>query len=152
MALEAFLESFDVVTTHPQLLINIGDANTEYDVYDGQPDFNRIISAQAVASPDLGEMVSEQDIFDSFVGRKAGEPPVIELRDGQTARRLVAGARSRARLSEDDRPRLDCTDSEALDAIQYQVFPNSNSLGRLQPDQLPVPGRTATIPRRRSWT
>lgn len=123
VALEAFLESFHVVTTHPQLLINVGDANTEYDVYDGQPHFNRMISAQGVASPHLGEMVSEQDIFDSFVGRRAGEPPVIELRDGQTARRLVAD-KVRARLSQTAGREIDCTDSEALDAIQYQVFPN----------------------------
>jgi nitrite reductase/ring-hydroxylating ferredoxin subunit len=123
VALEAFLESYHVVTTHPQLLINLGDANTEYDVYEGQPHFNRMISAQAVASPHLGELVSEQDIFDSFVGRKAGEPPVVELRDGQTARRLVAD-KVRARLSQTAGRVVDCTDSEALDGIQYQVFPN----------------------------
>jgi nitrite reductase/ring-hydroxylating ferredoxin subunit len=123
VAIEAFLESYHVVSTHPQLLINIGDANTEYDVYEDQPHFNRMISAQGVASPHLGELVSEQDIFDSFVGRKAGEPPVIELSDGQTARRLVAD-KVRARLSRTAGREIDCTDSEALDAIQYQVFPN----------------------------
>jgi hypothetical protein len=112
-----------VVTTHPQLLINLGDANTEYDTYEGQPHFNRMISAQAVASPHLGDLVSEQDIFDSFVGRKTGEPPVIELRDGQRARRLVAD-KVRARLSQTAGRDVTCTDSEALDGIQYQVFPN----------------------------
>jgi hypothetical protein len=82
-----------------------------------------MISAQAVASPHLGDLVSEQDIFDSFVGRKTGEPPVIELRDGQRARRLVAD-KVRARLSQTAGREVDCTDSEALDGIQYQVFPN----------------------------
>lgn len=123
VALEAFLESYHVVTTHPQLLINIGDANTEYDVYEGQPHFNRMISAQAVASPHLGDLVSEQDIFDSLVGRRAGQPPVAELADGQRARRLVAD-RVRARLSQAAGREITCTDSEALDAIQYYVFPN----------------------------
>ena len=123
VAIEAFLESYHVITTHPQLLINLGDANTEYDVYEGQPHFNRMISAQAVASPHLGAIVSEQDIFDSLVGRKTGQPPVVELRDGQRARRLVAD-KVRARLSQTAGRDVDCTDSEALDGIQYQVFPN----------------------------
>lgn len=123
VAMEAFLESYHVIATHPQLLINLGDANTEYDVYEGQPHFNRMISAQAVASPHLGTIVSEQDIFDSLVGRKSGEPPVVELRDGQRARRLVAD-KVRARLSQTAGRDIACTDSEALDGIQYQVFPN----------------------------
>ncbi|HVW31859.1 MAG TPA: aromatic ring-hydroxylating dioxygenase subunit alpha [Acidimicrobiia bacterium] len=123
VALEAFLESYHVITTHPQLLVNLGDANTEYDTYEGQPHFNRMISAQAVASPHLGDLVTEQDIFDSLVGRKTGEPPTIELRDGQRARRLVAD-KVRARLSQAAGREIVCTDSEALDGIQYQVFPN----------------------------
>lgn len=122
VALEAFLESYHVIATHPQLLINIGDANTEYDVYPGEPHFNRMISPQGVASPHLGPMVSEQDIFDSLAGGPPGES-VIELRDGQTARRLVAD-RIRDRLSGMAGRPIACTDSEALDAIQYLVFPN----------------------------
>lgn len=123
VGLEAFLESYHVITTHPQLLINLGDANTEYDTYRGEPHFNRMISPQGVASPHLGPLVSEQDIFDSLAGRTAGDPPEIELRNGQTARRLLAD-RVRARLSQATGQEITCTDSEALDAIQYLVFPN----------------------------
>jgi nitrite reductase/ring-hydroxylating ferredoxin subunit len=123
VALEAFLESYHVITTHPQLLINLGDANTEYDVYPGQPHFNRMISLQGVSSPHLGTMVSEQDIFDSLAGRPPGEPPIVEVGDGQTARRLVAD-RVRERLSKMAGRPIECTDSEALDGIQYFVFPN----------------------------
>jgi phenylpropionate dioxygenase-like ring-hydroxylating dioxygenase large terminal subunit len=123
VALDAFLESYHTIATHPQLLINLGDANTEYDTYAGQPHFNRMISAQAVASPHLGALVSEQDVFDSLVRSEPGGSPVVELQDGQRARRLVAD-RIRARLSAATGREIVCTDSEALDAIQYLVFPN----------------------------
>jgi phenylpropionate dioxygenase-like ring-hydroxylating dioxygenase large terminal subunit len=56
VGMEAFLESYHVIATHPQLLEYLGDSNTQYDVYpraDGLPGFNRMITPQATSSPHL---------------------------------------------------------------------------------------------------
>jgi phenylpropionate dioxygenase-like ring-hydroxylating dioxygenase large terminal subunit len=123
VGLEAFLESFHVANTHPQLLVNIGDTNTEYDVYEGQPHFNRMISAQAVPSPHLGMDVNEQEILDSLMNGGRAAAPRIILGPGETARRALADA-VRGQLARSTRREISCSDSEAIDAIQYFVFPN----------------------------
>jgi hypothetical protein len=118
LGLGAFLESYHTIATHPQLLLNLDDVNTEYDVYPDEPHFNRMISAQGVSSPHLGDRLPEQDIFDSLGADDDGP-----LRTGETARRRVAD-RVRKDLSAQAGHPVVCTDSEAIDAIQYFVFPN----------------------------
>jgi nitrite reductase/ring-hydroxylating ferredoxin subunit len=120
LGLAAFLESYHTIATHPQLLVNLDDVNTEYDVYPGEPHFNRMISAQGVSSPHLRDRLTEQEIFDSLGGDGDGRAP---LRNSDTARRRVAD-RVRRELSGQAGHAVMCTDSEAIDAIQYFVFPN----------------------------
>jgi phenylpropionate dioxygenase-like ring-hydroxylating dioxygenase large terminal subunit len=125
VCLEAFLESFHVVATHPQMLLYFGDANTEYDVYAGDPPFNRMITPQAVSSPHLGDGIAQQDILDAlFNDLRGGRPEGLTVPEGTTAREVTA-AEMRSRWSE--RTGLDLSgvsDSEMIDAIQYFVFPN----------------------------
>jgi phenylpropionate dioxygenase-like ring-hydroxylating dioxygenase large terminal subunit len=125
VCLEAFLESFHVVATHPQMLLYFGDANTEYDIYAGNPPFNRMITPQAVSSPHLGDGIGQQDILDAlFNDLRGGRPEGLLVPDGKTAREVTA-EQMRARWSE--RTGLDLSavsDSEMIDAIQYFVFPN----------------------------
>lgn len=127
VGMEAFLESYHVIATHPQLLEYLGDANTQYDIYpgaDGQPGFNRMITPQATTSPHL-EPLEPQDVLDAmfrdFYPEGVG---VIEVPDGQSARPVVAAA-LRTKLAEATGADLSGTsDSEIVDAIQYFVFPN----------------------------
>jgi phenylpropionate dioxygenase-like ring-hydroxylating dioxygenase large terminal subunit len=125
VCLEAFLESFHVITTHPQMLLYFGDANTEYDVYPGNPPFNRMITPQAVSSPHLGTGIAQQDILDAlFNDLRGGRPEGLIVPEGKTAREVTA-QEMRSRWGE--RTGLDlsgASDSEMIDAIQYFVFPN----------------------------
>ncbi|ORX02098.1 aromatic ring-hydroxylating oxygenase subunit alpha [Mycolicibacillus trivialis] len=127
VGMEAFLESYHVIATHPQLLEYLGDANTQYDIYqraDGQPGFNRMITPQATPSPHLDDL-EPQDVleamFRDFYPEGIGE---FEVPEGQSARPVVAEA-LRARLMEATGADLSQTsDTEIVDAIQYFVFPN----------------------------
>jgi phenylpropionate dioxygenase-like ring-hydroxylating dioxygenase large terminal subunit len=125
VCLEAFLESFHVITTHPQMLLYFGDANTEYDVYAGDPPFNRMITPQAVSSPHLGAGIAQQDILDAlFNDLRGGRPEGLIVPEGKTAREITA-QEMRARWGERTGVDLsDKSDSEMIDAIQYFVFPN----------------------------
>src|SRR5690606_11742568 len=51
-ALEAFLEAYHVMETHPQLLEGTSDANIQYDIY--QQHITRFYSASGASSPHLG--------------------------------------------------------------------------------------------------
>jgi Ring hydroxylating alpha subunit (catalytic domain) len=133
--LEAFIESFHVIATHPQLLQSNGDENTEYSIWPGKRHISRSISPSGVPSPHLGE-VDEQDVLDNYVlnrryygtgakGRDLAADEESVLRDGQTAREFIS-AQLREQLKEivgEERAQSSTT-SELLDAIQYYVFPN----------------------------
>jgi phenylpropionate dioxygenase-like ring-hydroxylating dioxygenase large terminal subunit len=127
VALEAFLEAFHTVSTHPQSVLHSGDANTEYDVYAGQKHWNRMITPLAVPSPHLGPNVGEEDVFEAMVldfmqDTKAAENTTIP--EGGTARQAVADVvrgQYRRGFGYDT---SQFSDSEMVDAIQYFVFPN----------------------------
>jgi nitrite reductase/ring-hydroxylating ferredoxin subunit len=135
VALEAFVESFHVIGTHPQLMPWMADANSQYDVKAAEP-WNRMITVQGVPSPHVAAGMTEEDVLDSYyetrafysagVGRDLtapadGEPAIPE---GGTARGVLA-AQLRTQLeSTFKRSYADSTDTELLDAIQYFLFPN----------------------------
>lgn len=127
VALEAFIESYHVISTHPQLLEYLGDCNTQYDIYEGSdelPGFNRMITPQATSSPHL-EPMEPQDVLDAmfrdFYPEGVG---AIKVPEGQSARPVVAEA-LRHKLAEQSGADVSgYSDSEMLDAIEYFVFPN----------------------------
>ena len=49
--MEAFMEAYHVIVTHPQVAVSNGDANSQYDVYGEHVD--RFISTLGVLSPHL---------------------------------------------------------------------------------------------------
>ncbi len=127
VGIEAFLESYHVIATHPQLLEYLGDSNTQYDIYsraDGLPGFNRMITPQATSSPHL-EPLEPQDVLDAmFRDFYPDGVGAFEVPEGASARPIVAEA-MRANLATATGADLSGTsDSEILDAIQYFVFPN----------------------------
>jgi hypothetical protein len=112
-----------VVATHPQLLAVLGDANTQYDVFPGQPRWNRMITAQAVQSPHLEGRLEEQEIMDSMIGQFLPAGAFFPVADGQRARSLLAmlvRGQIQGHVGSDVNP----SDSELLDAIEYYLFPN----------------------------
>jgi len=135
VALEAFIESFHVIGTHPQLMPWLADANSQYDVRAGEH-WNRTITVQGAPSPHIADGLSEQDVLDSYyetrafysagVGRDLTTPEdgAPEVPEGGTARQVLA-RQLRAQLETTfGRTFSDYTDSELLDAIQYFLFPN----------------------------
>lgn len=117
VAMEAFIESYHVMTVHPQLLTTANDALTQYDVYGNH--VSRMMTAVGVASEHLDPPPDDTTIVDEMLGRKDGEPV-----EPGSARNVLA---DRVRASIEKRTGLDLsklTDAEALDGIEYFLFPN----------------------------
>lgn len=124
VAMEAFMESYHVATTHPQVLLWGADANTQYDVYEGERHWNRMITASGSPSPHLGPDVPEQDVVDSLFKDFLGFPESPEVPDGVTARQMVAEAFRGVARDAMGYDASAATDSQVLDTIQYFLFPN----------------------------
>jgi phenylpropionate dioxygenase-like ring-hydroxylating dioxygenase large terminal subunit len=122
VALEAFIESYHTVAVHPQLLTTSGDTQTEYDVYPGVRHVNRMITPVGIASEHVDHEVTEQDIVDAMF--LTADDPERAVPDGATARHVLAARTRRRLIEETGRDHAAVTDCEALDAIEYFVFPN----------------------------
>lgn len=133
-AMEAFMESYHVMATHPQILTMLADASTQYDVFPpevtGQPTWNRMNTLSGVASPHLANFNDDQvlEALQAYYG--------LELPrggEGSTARQALAGA-LRERMG--DTPASfpgEMSDSELIDNILYHVFPNFQPWAGLSP-------------------
>ncbi len=123
VALEAFMESYHVIATHPNILNFMGDANAQYDILSDH--INRSVTANAVSSPHL-KPISEQKIMEATLSGSGRVFPEgeLEVPEGMTARQYLA-AMNREQFSQDyQRDFSQVTDAELLDAILYWVFPN----------------------------
>jgi hypothetical protein len=130
IAMEAFLESYHTIATHPQALEFLADANTQYDIWERS---SRLYTLTAAPSPHLGDVAPEQvyDAAMSFFGEigegggeggVGAEPP--SLPDGISPRAAIAEL-TRAMLGQ--MLGVDTSDSsiaEVIDGVQYWVFPN----------------------------
>jgi phenylpropionate dioxygenase-like ring-hydroxylating dioxygenase large terminal subunit len=129
LAQEAFMESYHTITTHPELLPSLGDANSQYDAFDN---FSRAISAAAVPSPHITRGLSEQEILDSATFRWDDEQPMLVVADGAAARPVLAAAiREQFRQALGDTVDELC-DAEMVDSIYYTLYPNLHPWGGYQ--------------------
>jgi phenylpropionate dioxygenase-like ring-hydroxylating dioxygenase large terminal subunit len=134
VAAEAFLESFHLVATHPQLLGSTSDESTEYDVWPGQRHISRAITVAGYASPHMKASDNDAILANYLLNRQyygrtmEGRDLVasdLELAEGQTPREFIA-----SQLREQLKPLLGAeeaeaaTDCELMDPIAYTVFPN----------------------------
>jgi phenylpropionate dioxygenase-like ring-hydroxylating dioxygenase large terminal subunit len=122
VALEAFIESYHTVAVHPQLLKTSGDTQTQYDVYAGVRHVNRMITPVGIASGHVEGPVGEQDILDAMFLTKDDTDTVVP--EGASARQVLAERTRRDLEQRTGRDYSSITDCEALDAIEYFVFPN----------------------------
>jgi len=128
LAQEAFMEGFHIAKTHPQSVEYTADTNSQYDVFDGRH-VNRFIMPEGVASPALGDY-PQQKIVDamqrdmSFYNDRE-----IKLKDGESARERMA-EHARQRFSKTSgRDFSELSNCEAIDLIQYFLFPNLGPWG-----------------------
>jgi nitrite reductase/ring-hydroxylating ferredoxin subunit len=134
VAQEAFMESYHVIATHPQILGVIADANSQYDLYGEH--VNRNIAAFGAPSPHLGEQgVPAPRIVEQMLAMwgKGGAPSPAdaEVRNA----RAVLGDINRRAFSRAFAGDFDtASDAELLDAIVYNVFPNFAPWGGFAPN------------------
>lgn len=123
LTVEAFMEAYHVIETHPQVAPSNADANSQYDVYGEH--VNRFISPLGVASPHLEGRYSEQDILDQFT---VGDGSMLSddrprVGDG-TARQAMADM-FRGMFEQATGSDLSAvSDSEMLDCFSYTIFPS----------------------------
>jgi phenylpropionate dioxygenase-like ring-hydroxylating dioxygenase large terminal subunit len=126
VAQEAFMEAYHVVATHPQILKNLGDSNSQYDVWGN---FSRAITPGATPSPHLKLQPTAQEMVDSSLDAQAGEPSPVLVPEGMGARAFMA-----AMSREGMRPGLgdwvdQFCDSEFNEAFYFTLFPNLHPWG-----------------------
>ncbi|MDE2304708.1 MAG: aromatic ring-hydroxylating dioxygenase subunit alpha [Gammaproteobacteria bacterium] len=138
VAQEAFMESYHVIATHPQILKFCADANSRYDILGDN--VNRNLTAFGAPSPHLGAAVEESATVDGMLemlGRKRDAAPQNRTPGASAggSPRATLGAlvrRSFSRTYAGDWSRA--TDAELLDAMVYNVFPNFSPWGGFAPN------------------
>jgi len=120
VALEAFIESYHTVAVHPQLLRTTGDTVTEYDVYPDSAHVSRMITPVGMPSEHVTREVPDAEILAAMFMTRDAEATIP---DGQTARDVLAEHSRTTLAARAGRP-FDVTDCEALDAVEYFLFPN----------------------------
>jgi len=117
-AMEAFLEAYHVVETHAQGLPTAGDANAQYDVFGEH--VTRFVHTIGYPSPHYTVPQTQTEILEKMRSAPAG----TTVPEGRTAR-SVAAEHLRRTLGEQWSTDLsNYSDSEMLDSIEYQLFPN----------------------------
>jgi len=124
LAVEAFLEAYHVVTTHSQVAVSNGDANSQYDTYGEH--VNRFISTLGVLSPHLYGKYTEQDILDQFTLGDSGAVGGAKrtLGEGNTARQAMADMFRGLFEKATNTDLSKVSDAELLDCFSYTIFPN----------------------------
>ncbi len=141
---EAFMEAWHSVTTHPQLLNLLGDANTRYDLYG---DFmSRAITPSGVLSPHvrgkdqfwvlqkMKEFSGQNDGAEVKRARISGEDLFGHDEDDPFLARKVLAEGARATFhAQNAHDYSDISDSEMLDNFTYNIFPNFAPWGGFMP-------------------
>lgn len=122
--IEAFLEAYHSVETHAWSLGFTNDANAQYDIFPGSPHVTRFMHAFGVQSPHLDRALNEQQILAELFKIFWNGEAAPDLPPGVTARSYAASL-ARARRSEAmGRDYSATSDAEAIDSIEYTLFPN----------------------------
>ena len=131
---EAFMEAWHSVTTHPQLLPFLGDANTRYDLIGDN--FNRAITPSGVLSPHMKgkDQMYVLDKMNEFSGGSDAStnrrfnatelPDDIDGDDPLMARKVLAEAGRKGFAEQYGYDYSEASDSEILDNFTYNIFPN----------------------------
>ncbi|WP_084531612.1 aromatic ring-hydroxylating oxygenase subunit alpha [Nocardia miyunensis] len=131
---EAFLESFHLVATHPQLLGSTSDESTEYSVWPGRRHISRAITVAGHSSPHM-KGTDDDTIMSNYLLNRQYYGRAMEGRDlvaddlavgeGQTPREFIAEQlRNQLKPLLGEEAAEAATDCEILDPIAYTVFPN----------------------------
>lgn len=140
VASEAFMETHHAITTHPQLLPYITDANAQYDIFTDH--VSRHISGRGFQSPNLkGRVLSEDEISTAYFnqGSRRGLSSVPidpKVPEGMTARSYIADFARKAISQETGYDLSAAADCELGDSLIYTVFPNMSFWGGHVPNSI----------------
>jgi phenylpropionate dioxygenase-like ring-hydroxylating dioxygenase large terminal subunit len=144
---EAFMEAWHSIVTHPQILGFTADANTRYDLYGDH--MNRAITGSAALSPHLKgkDQMYVIETLTEFVGGEGdagsrcsgAEGSAQNLRgfdadDPWLARKLIAEGNREAFNKANGHDYSGYTDSELVDNLTYNIFPNWAPWGGVMPN------------------
>ena len=141
VTMEAFMEAWHSVVTHPQLLPFTGDCNAAYWTWGDNINVNLV--PFGIMSPHIDAAgKTQQWIVDEFIkynGRSAenidaADPFDVKVPEGLTAR-LALGEAMRVNYTKTfGYDHSQATDAELLDALVYNVFPNFAPWGGFMPN------------------
>ncbi len=120
VAMEAFIESYHVMPTHPQSVTVSEYAETQYDIYDRN--VSRLATVSVVQASGITRSMSQQEFAD-YAAKGTGREP-IQVPEGQTYRSALAEQRRQATAQAMGKSLDHLNDVELLDAIEYFLFPN----------------------------
>lgn len=126
-AMDAFIETLHVYSSHPEAALLTPDTATQYDMYPDEPHFSRFHSIVGWASANLSPEPSQQEVLDSYTSVYLPEmfgTPEGDLSEGESAREAL---RRIAVQVYRDRMGLDVSqmpNSELLDGTEYLIFPH----------------------------
>lgn len=142
ITMEAFMEAWHTIVTHPQLLPFTGDANSAYNNWGDNVNVNYV--PFGVMSPHVDPSGKpEQWIVDEFVkynGRSADNYDAdddnfnVQVPEGKTAREALGNSLRESSAEMFGRDFSDASDVEMLDALVYNVFPNFAPWGGFMPN------------------
>ncbi len=117
MCLEAFLEAYHVMATHPEGLRTAGDANAQYDIFGDN--VSRFVHTVGYPSPHLPKPLTQPELF-AALGHAAEDLP-----EGAGARQQHADLQRSALGAQMGVDLSGYSNSEMLDSIEYYLFPNA---------------------------
>jgi phenylpropionate dioxygenase-like ring-hydroxylating dioxygenase large terminal subunit len=142
VTMEAFMEAWHTIITHPQLLAFTGDENAGYWTWGDNINVNLV--PFGVMSPHLDPKGKPEqwivDEFTKFNGRSAenydpsNDAFAVKVPPGKTARRALGEAMRENYTKTFGHDHSQATDAELLDALVYNVFPNFAPWGGYMPN------------------
>ena len=142
VTMEAFMEAWHTIVTHPQLLAFTGDCNSAYWTWGDNINVNLV--PFGIMSPHIDSAGREQqwivDEFIKFNGRSAdsfdgdGDPFAVTVPAGTTARAALGDAMRANYTNLYGHDHSDASDAELLDGLVYNVFPNFAPWGGFMPN------------------
>lgn len=122
--LEAFIESYHGLHTHPQILCYSGIDNSQYDVWGDH--VSRTITTMGTINPSHADTFTQQDCVDALLGTSRVDVEQAGHVDNEFEARDRFAALSFAQYSEaSGQPLAEfSTQSEIMDSILYLIFPN----------------------------
>lgn len=122
--MEAFMEAYHVLDTHPQVCPTNADANSQYDTFGEH--VNRFITPLGVMSPHYYGKITEQDVLDQCtVGDSSLVKEKPQVPEGQKARQIMADLFREMFEKARNADLSHISDAEILDCFSYTVFPNT---------------------------